>query len=287
MDVEKLKFVESISGALASITRQSRSRRPPPSVAHRMLRRTMKTSRPEITLAVSAAVASVIALAPWLYMFWTSPISKERSEWANFGTFVGGVLSPALAFMALIGLVITIKEQRQVAERQKEVTDNESYFRHAVASLERAYQALCEPATPPRPLQDRMAWLSSARLLLSASGSARQITAHSSGLRHLYQGEEAHWRHRFYQLLEPTSPRGVGASTSYFEADRTAGRSEIEERSIRVIYDFCSWPDGQQDPIDEISRYTRTELDRMNVSMHGIRQRVLASARFREPRGDV
>jgi hypothetical protein len=240
----------------------------------------------EQTFILWAAGASSVAIVPWLYVFWSPTFSRRASDWADFGTFVGGVLSPTLAFAALIGLMVTIGQQRSAAEAQKSVTDNESYFKHAVSSLERAFNLLSS-GEPHQPVHDRLAWLSCARLLLSAKAASMKITNASAGLLILYAGEEEHWRHQFYLLLRPLSPEGVGARRRYFEADSSSLRTPIEERSIRVIYDFASWPEGRQDPIDDVPRYTREELAEMRVGMAGIREFVLSSPRFRGEVGQV
>ena len=234
----------------------------------------MKTQR---NLAVYAAIASLLVLAPWLYVFWTPSLSRKPSDWAEFDTFVGGILSPTLAFAALIGLLATVKQQRDATDRQKEVTDNESYFKHAVSSLERAFSALTDGKEVTAPAHDRLAWLSCARLLLSASNASGRITAASPGLRVLYEGEEEHWRHQFYLLLQPLSPEGVGALKSYFMADRSSEHSPLDERSIKVVYSFAEWPEGRQDSIDAVSKYTQADVERMHVGMSGVRAYVLST----------
>lgn len=244
----------------------------------------MKTER---NLAIYAAIASALALLPWLYVFWTPSFSRRSSEWAEFGTFVGGILSPTLAFAALMGLLATITQQREAAERQREVSDNESYFKHAVSSLERAFATLSGGKGGTAPIHERLAWLSSARLLLSASDASGRITAASSGLRVLYAGEEEHWRHQFYLLLQPLSPQGIGAQQSYFVADSSPEQAPIDERSIKVIYGFAEWPEDRQDSIDAVSKYTQGEIERMRVGMSGVRAYVLSMPRFRRPAAEA
>lgn len=236
----------------------------------------MKTER---SLTLGAGLAVVLTLLPWAYVFWAPSFSRSSSEWANFGTFVGGVLSPTLAFAALVGLVMTIKHQWDIAKREREVTDNDSYLRHAVSSLERAFAALRSSETA-QPVRDRLAWLSCARLLLAASDTSEKITAASPGLKQLYEGEVEHWRHQFYLLLQPTSPQGVGEDANYFAADNSGFHMPIEERSVRVIYEFAHWPEEQKDPIDRVPRYTDKELEGMRIGMRGIREHVRSMRRL-------
>jgi hypothetical protein len=167
---------------------------------------------------------------------------------------------------------MTIKQQGNAAKREREVTDNESYFRHAVSSLERAYATL-SPTEAAQPAHDRWAWLSCARLLLAASHASQKITPASSGLKQLYEGEVEHWRHQFYLLLKPSTLNGVGGDSAYF-ADNSGSQMPIDERSIRVIYNFAQWPECYKDPIDDVPPYTDEELDRMRFGMRGIREHV-------------
>lgn len=234
--------------------------------------------KPEKSLTLGAAIASAFTLLPWLYVFWSPSFSRKSSEWADFGTFVGGVLSPALAFAALVGLVITIKHQGDAAKREREVADNESYFKHAVSSLERAFATLSS-SNATQPAHDRLAWLSCARLLLAASTASQKITNTSSGLKQLYEGEVEHWRHQFYLLLRPAVSQGVGGDSDYFAADSSGFNMPIDERSIRVIYDFAHWPKDREDPIDSVPRYTEEELDHMSFGMRGIREYVRSQHR--------
>jgi hypothetical protein len=233
----------------------------------------------ERSLTFGASIGSAFTLLPWLYIFWSPSFSRESSEWANFGTFLGGVLSPALAFAALVGLVMTIKQQGDAAKREGEVTDNESYFKHAVSSLERAFATL-SPSDAAQPAHDRLAWLSCARLLLAASDASQKITTASSGLKQLYESEAEHWRHQFYLLLLPATLQGVGGDSNYFAADSSGFHMPIDERSIRVIYDFAHWSEGREDPIDGVPRYTEEELDGMKFGMRGIRQYVQSKHPF-------
>lgn len=227
----------------------------------------------ERSLIFGTAIISVVVLLPWVKVFWSPSFSRESKDWADFGTFVGGVLSPTLALAAFVGLVITIKLQRDAAQREREIRDNESYFKHAVSSLERAFATL-RPKDASHPAHDRLAWLSCARLLLAASDVSKQITASSPGLKQLYKGEEEHWRHQFYLLLQPGTMGGVGGDASYFTADSSGFHSPIDERSIRVIYDFVRWPEDRKDPIEDVPRYTEDELEQMRFGMRGIRDYV-------------
>ncbi|EYC52778.1 hypothetical protein AZ34_03670 [Hylemonella gracilis str. Niagara R] len=62
----------------------------------------------------------------------------------------------------------------------------------------------------------------------------------------------------------------MGAHKNYFETDESELAAGIEERSIKVIYDFIDWPNEMPDPIDEVPYYSKEELQRMKAGMRGI-----------------
>ncbi|WP_398493373.1 hypothetical protein [Variovorax sp.] len=217
----------------------------------------------EIGLAAVAAIATLVPLALWAVHVGKPTFSAKASDWADFGTYVGGVLSPLLAFAGYIGLLFTIRQQREAAWKQQEDRDGKDYFNHAVSCLERAFATISANGESRTPVNERLAWLTCARLLLSAQAAANLIAKESTGLRTLYEGESEHWRRQFYELFRPTSPDSFGNEAVYFLVDRGTPSQPIDERSTRVIYDFISWPPEKEDPIDQVERYSDEEIDKM------------------------
>lgn len=237
-------------------------------------------------VAVLALLACAIPLVPWLMTFWSPSLATDQTKWSEFGSFVGGVLSPLLAFASFICLLATVREQRASAERQQIETDDRNYFNHATESLKRAYETLAGRQSALEPVRDRLAWLTCARLLLSAAEVGGQISSYSKGLRAVYDGECEHWRRRFYELLNPASGTRVGMRSAFFADQEFTGSGQIEERSIRVVFEFMNWPDGKEDPVDSVPKYTLEDLRAMNASMSGIREYVGSKPRFRNLASD-
>ncbi len=55
-------------------------------------------------------------------------LSSKQEVWGQFGDYIGGVLNPALSFLALIALLITITQQSKqlhISSRELELTRNE------------------------------------------------------------------------------------------------------------------------------------------------------------------
>lgn len=224
----------------------------------------------------------LIPLAFWVYTFWAPEFSRASDDWSDFGGFMGGVLSPILAFASFIGLLITLRQQQTAIEKQKQETDGEKYFRHAVTCLERAFSVLSTKDTPSLPVCDRFAWLTCARLILLAKDAYKEISPDCRGIKLLYEGEEEHWRRRFYDLLQPTTFNNDALGPDFFRADNANQRQEIYEGSIRIIYEFTEWPKDKPDPIKLVPNYTKEELNRLPIGMIGVQKYILGKRRFEE-----
>lgn len=240
----------------------------------------------ERLLLIAALVAVLLAIAPWLYTFSTTPVSGEPSDWSYFGSYVGGILSPVLAFASFVGLLMTLTQQRAAIAVQRAADDDKNYFNHAVSSLERAYDVISAGDQSTGPVRERLAWLTCARLLLSAKDVSALISDQSKGLRALFAGEEEHWRYCFYELFQRVNPP-VGRNPTFFSCPTNPQRDEIDERSIRVVFDFVNWPEGKEDSIACVPRYTEEELNAMGLLMSGVREYLLPAVERRARRDDA
>ncbi len=245
----------------------------------------------ERKLVYIAVLACLVPILAWLCTFWSPVFSTENHDWAAFGDFVGGVISPVLAFASFLCLLVTLRHQQQAInfekisrqeaiDVEKTARDDQKFYEYAVTNLARAHEALLSD-DEKKPRRDRVAWLTCARLLLSANDVSHRISEKSEGLRTMYEGESEYWRRQFYILLEPHSPHSIGANRKYFDGDSPRDGKEIEERSIRVIYDFVKWPEQVHEPIDSVPLFSREELKDMKVGMSGIQQYVQSKGRFK------
>lgn len=60
-------------------------------------------------LGLAILVGTIVAYL-WLGGF-APTLSGHSADWANFGTYVGGVAGPLLSFLALIAVVWTVRLQ--------------------------------------------------------------------------------------------------------------------------------------------------------------------------------
>lgn len=75
--------------------------------------------KPITILVVGIPVVIAIALVPWLLWFGALPISENTTDWAAFGGYIGGVLSPLIAALALVALLLTIRQQQSEIDQLK------------------------------------------------------------------------------------------------------------------------------------------------------------------------
>ena len=233
-------------------------------------------------LAITALAICLVPLLVYLYKFGALRLSHDQADWASFGSYLGGILSPVLAFVSFIGLLITIRQQRDATLHAAKLHDGERYFQHAVTCLERAFSVVSDAGKSATPVRDRMAWLTCARLLLAARSVSSRISG-SEGLRALYDGEEEYWRNRFYEYFRPTSIDSFASAKDYFEQAGKIFGEMTDERAIRTIYAFMEWPSGRIDPIQKVPLYTLAELETMSPGMSGIKAYVQSKKRFSRP----
>jgi hypothetical protein len=74
-----------------------------------------------VTIAVLMIGAVLLA---YYDMFGRSTRSTDPAAWGQFGDYAGGVLNPALSFLALLGLLVTVRQNQQaLAQSREEMTE--------------------------------------------------------------------------------------------------------------------------------------------------------------------
>lgn len=89
-------------------------------------------NRTLLTFIILTVIAFLSVLLPYGCAF-SNHISDNSQDWANFGSYVGGTLSPIIATLALFGLGLTIYQQKQ----QQQLSSLEA----AIRNLEYDFEA--------------------------------------------------------------------------------------------------------------------------------------------------
>ncbi len=113
----------------------------------------VKAGRSASYLWFLAALVGFVLFSTFLVLYFyrsvfSGEISANANDWSVFGTYVGGVLGPVISFVALIGLLVTAKLQRDtfllqerqyfdIAQQQVESTNAQKHqIEIATATLE-------------------------------------------------------------------------------------------------------------------------------------------------------
>lgn len=216
-------------------------------------------------------VCATAVVAPWIWKFSAFTLSTNPSDWGVFGDYFGGVLSTVISVLGFIGIIATIKTQSDTISAQlsgivqeKEIRDDEVYSKQAIECLNEALNKLKSPIED-KLYRNRLAWLESARLIITAQNLAGQIKSNS--MKYTYRAAEKLIRFRFSSLLNPdNSPETMQPSYFYhMEWDRwiSGKRQEsIHETSAYVIYKFASWQKEAADELDTVEKIDFCNIDK-------------------------
>ena len=226
---------------------------------------------------IALIICTTAVVVPWVWQFSASGLSKSPSDWGVFGAYFGGVLSTLISALGFIGIIATIKTQSDTISTQlsglaqeKEIRDDEVYSKQSLECLAEALDKLKSPVDG-KLYRSRLAWLESARLIVTAQVLADRIK--SDSMQHTFKAAEKVIRSRFSTLLNPdNSPETMQPSYFYhMDWDRwiTGQRQEpIHETSTYVIYKFVSW---QRDAVDELDSVEKVDFNNINKRYFGAR----------------
>lgn len=240
-----------------------------------------------IGIFVAVVVSLALVILPWAYTFYNSTFSTDPASWGVFGDYFGGVLSTIISIFGFVAVIVTIKKQgdgikAQLAsvELDKETRDDEIYYRQALQCLEEALTTLNDPEGG-RLHRNRIAWLQSARLILTAKDLADKIT--SLSMCTIYRASEKLIRSRFQSRLDPIyNPETLqpnyfnGPNWDDYVNNRPSNR--LEKHSVYIVYKFTSWGRDEVDLIDSIVG---------NVNVDDISLEYFGAAQYLNSQGQV
>lgn len=212
-----------------------------------------------IFIAIFVSVATVVL--PWAYTFHNTPLSTDPANWGVFGDYFGGVLSTIIAILGFIAVIVTIRIQNagitaqlESIKQDRETRDDEVYNKQALQCLEEALIKLSNPEN--RELyRNRIAWLESARLILTAKELSGRIT--SGSMRTVYAASEKLIRLKFQTRLDPMSSQET-LQSSYFcgpnwdDYFNNRPSYRLEKNSVYTVYKFTSWGREEVDLLDSV-----------------------------------
>ncbi len=177
---------------------------------------------------------------------------------------LGPLLVAAGILTALVAFLVNLRRAR-----------SEDLLEAATDLLEKAHEKLA-PAPQddsPLPSNSRLAWLSAARLIITAEALGKNITEPSHRL--IYREKKEFWRTRLYELIWP-SIEGLPSSfyaenPEHMTAHSGRVRDPLSEKSLAFLYRFVRWPENMPDPLGDEPTFTDEEIERMQTfGPHGL-----------------
>ena len=96
---------------------------------------------------ISALVVAIFVAGFYCINFFGNGLSKIPSDWGVLGDYVGGILNPALAFITIVLLVHTIKQQHiAIKQTATALQQSEKALNQSKAELKLSRQALIDNA---------------------------------------------------------------------------------------------------------------------------------------------
>jgi len=203
----------------------------------------------------------------------------------SLAAYLGYLLtsSPKIALADYIQLLILlfISGTMLVAiwtQQKKDKSDHSSdYLNRSVELIDRAYEVLNGDNNNPK--NDRVSWVTAARLLQRSASLAREISVDSH--RKIYESEQDYRRHQFNELLtidgKSLPPEfflgqamisGDIGKSAYNGKMGKLGYEWIPTRIVSVIYKFKMYPEGYTDPLNDSVDLDSKELDRLWLFDH-------------------
>ena len=156
---------------------------------------------------------------------------------------MGSVAIAVSAFFAF--RLFKSNSERHVLEDER--TESKTYLEESLALLDRAYETFTRKGINP-PANDRLLWFSAARMIIRYRKMKARITQNEH--RTISDETEEYVRLRFSSLLRESNDL---FTVEYFMPNGNRYDPEVVSRkAIAVIFDFAKWPDGMNDPLDEV-----------------------------------
>lgn len=175
-------------------------------------------------------------------------------------SFIFSVINTIVIIVAVVIAYLTLsynKSRNQSAD----------FLTKSLSLLEKAHDLFNDRDENDFPKNDRLLWLSVARLIKTSQDTSELITEPSH--KRIYNIELSYWRYKFSEILtvgdkHHTFPEEYFAEKPidhHFKLGE--GRSPLSLISLAFMYKFVKWPEGELDPLDGVEPFTEQEINKM------------------------
>ncbi|MEH0772349.1 hypothetical protein [Vibrio alginolyticus] len=195
------------------------------------------------TLFLFFLVVGLYSLEFYIHGLWSS----------NFTRF------SAISVLLGASTAITVWLSNQVRQNSEDLLEETKHY------YEKSYETLNVLGEDGFPKNQRIRWLTAARLLSVAEKLHKQIPLSSH--KKLCEEAREYWRHKFYDLLLPNKQ---GPNKNYFAEDikfldsyRAKDPEPLELNSVLMIFRFVEWQDSREDPLENVPMPDDKKINKM------------------------
>lgn len=241
-----------------------------------------------LTLLIAAIPLSLY------FSIFHSTLATEHSRWGEFGSFIGGVISPSVSVLAFIGLLYSIEVTIKKFTSENDDKQSRFYFDYCVLAYEEARKLLSNENN------DRPTWIAAGRSLEHAKKLSELITVDS----HLRALEISKLKYRtFFHSVLADKPAAFfyGSADNAISTEEAAKQStapehrygrhvtstvkELSAKSIRAVWEAAQFPEGYEDPLNK--NFSKEEIEQLLVLYPGLHEYFEYHERFQSASGKL
>ncbi|WP_237360842.1 hypothetical protein [Vibrio marisflavi] len=181
--------------------------------------------------------------------------------------YVQGIWGLNLAKYSAVSVLLGASTAIMVWLSNQVRQNSEDLLKESKLYYEKSYITLNVTNKDGLPKNERMRWLTAARLLKVAEKLGNQIPIKSHKMLHIEDQE--YWRQKFHDLLLPNKQ---GPAKKYFAEDikllfsyTRRDPEPLDLQSILVIFEFVEWNESRLDPIPSISIPSDEKIRKMKT----------------------
>lgn len=209
---------------------------------------------------LSATMIGILFASVTLLLFWRGISvfqNLKESDWIQVWILL------CIAGTMLVGMI--------AHNYDKKSSQSTLNLNSAISLLGRAAEVI---VIDSKLTNDRVAWVTCARLISRAQMIKDQLSTDTHKL--VFEAEHDYQRHKFRELLRPGRNDLSGAFFCGSEVNESIGEAVtapthppygsnwIPPRIVKVVYDFISFPEDYEDPLDASEPYSKKERQRLD-----------------------
>lgn len=199
-------------------------------------------------------------------------------------------LADYISALALLSSAVAIAVVVYTHRKAQEFKSSEAFLNESISIINKARAVLADEHG--RPTNDRICWVTAARLITRAQDISSRITVPAH--RTLFDAEHDYQRHKFGDFLQwngapltagffcgTSDPLQSIGQAAFNGPHKDNGTNWLPVRIVAVVYRFFQYPDGYEDPLDASTNFSNREIDKLWLLNHkGLSDYILFRSNF-------